>query len=107
MLREIQSGEVIIDLPLLGRWGMQNLCPGGWASMFVGTEGDVKPCPYFPYPIAYLEGDVIIAWQMLKQRVAKLNKTCRSCSFFSQCGGGCLVNKDEDGRDFYCPGVED
>jgi radical SAM protein with 4Fe4S-binding SPASM domain len=96
--------NVIIDTPLLGLSGWPNLCSGGRLAMFIDVDGGVKPCPYFPYPLCHLDGDgVAKAWRCLQREVANLNASCSSCSQFASCGGGCLANKTESGKEYYCP----
>lgn len=95
--------DIIIDTPLLGLSGWPNLCPGGRLAMFVDVDGGVKPCPYFPYPLGHLDGDgVAKAWHNMQNEIATLNSRCYLCSQFSSCGGGCLANKDESGKEYYC-----
>jgi len=97
--------DVIIDTPLLGLHGWPNLCSGGRLAMFVDVDGGVKPCPYFPYSLCHLDEEgVVKAWRSLQGAVANLNARCSSsCSQFAVCGGGCLVNKTDSGREYYCP----
>jgi len=96
--------DIIIDTPLLGLHGWPNLCSGGRLAMFIDVDGGVKPCPYFPYPLCHLDGDGIAkAWSCLQREVANLNASCSSCSQFASCGGGCLANKTESGKEYYCP----
>jgi radical SAM protein with 4Fe4S-binding SPASM domain len=97
--------DVIIDTPLLGLHGWPNLCSGGRLAMFIDVDGGVKPCPYFPYSLCHLDEEgVVKAWRSLQGAVANLNARCSSsCSQFAVCGGGCLVNKTDSGREYYCP----
>jgi len=96
--------DIIIDTPLLGLHGWPNLCSGGRLAMFIDVDGGVKPCPYFPYPLCHLDEDgVAKAWHSLQSQVARLNANCTSCSQFASCGGGCLANKTESGKEYYCP----
>ncbi|NPV28119.1 MAG: radical SAM protein [Firmicutes bacterium] len=95
--------ELIIDIPLLGLSGFPNLCPGGRLAMFIGPEGEVKPCPYFPLPLSHLKEGVLKAWVCLQAKLTELNKGCACCRYFSLCGGGCLANKTGAGKDYYCP----
>ena len=95
--------DIIIDVPLLGLSGWSNICPGGRLAMHIGIDGGIKPCPHFPYPLCWLEKDIPSTWRTLQERIADLNDLCRSCEHFSVCGGGCLANKNEAGKDHYCP----
>jgi radical SAM protein with 4Fe4S-binding SPASM domain len=95
--------DIIIDMPLLGLMGWPNLCPGGRLAMFIGVEGEVKPCPHFPSPLCWLEEDIPGAWRTMQEKVAAMNEMCRICVDFSICGGGCLANKTALGKDYYCP----
>lgn len=95
--------DVIIDTPLLGLSGWPNLCSGGRLAMFLDVDGGIKPCPYFPYPLCHLdEGGIVKAWRNLQNEVVSLNENCSSCSQFSSCGGGCLANKTDSGKEYYC-----
>lgn len=95
--------ELILDIPLLGLIGYPNLCPGARLAMFIGIGGEVKPCPYFPYPLGQVKEGVLEAWVCLQERLAGLNRSCACCRYFSLCGGGCLANKTDTGKDYYCP----
>ena len=70
--------------------------------MYIGVDGEIKPCPDFPYPLCWLEEDIPRAWRTLQEKIAELNKLCSSCGHFPACGGGCLANKTEAGKDCYC-----
>lgn len=96
--------EIIIDTPLLGLHGWPNLCSGGRLAMFIDVDGGVKPCPYFSHPLCHLDGEgVSEAWRRLQEEVASLNNSCSYCPQFHFCGGGCLANKTESGKEYYCP----
>jgi len=101
-LRKLPPEDIIIDVPLLGLSGWSNICPGGRLAMYVGVDGEIKPCPDFPYPLCWLEEDIPRAWRTLQGKIAELNRQCSSCGHFSVCGGGCLANKTEAGKDCYC-----
>jgi radical SAM protein with 4Fe4S-binding SPASM domain len=95
--------DIIIDTPLLGLHGWPNLCSGGRLAMFIDIDGGIKPCPYFPYPLFHIEEGLSKAWRNLQREIINLNVNCTSCSYFSSCGGGCLANKSNTGKEYYCP----
>ena len=104
-LRKLPPEDIIIDVPLLGLSGWSNICPGGRLAMYIGVDGEIKPCPDFPYPLCWLEEDVPSTWGTLQEKIAVMNEFCSSCEHFSVCGGGCLANKTGAGKDYYCSQV--
>lgn len=70
--------------------------------MYIGVDGEIKPCPDFPYSLCRLEEDINRAWRTLQDKIAELNKLCSFCGHFPVCGGGCLTNKTEAGKECYC-----
>ena len=101
-LRELPPEDIIIDVPLLGLSGWSNICPGGRVAMYIGVDGEIMPCPDFPYPICWMGKDIPSTWRTLQEKIAVMNEVCSSCEHFSACGGGCLANKTGAGKDYYC-----
>lgn len=96
---------VFIDIPLVGsrNKSLKNICPAIFISTHIDVDGYLRLCKYFPERVGSLkESSLIDLWNTQLKYINNINMVCSTCNTYSNCGGGCLANKNDFGLDYYC-----
>ncbi|MCL6591803.1 MAG: tetratricopeptide repeat protein [Firmicutes bacterium] len=103
--------SLLSDFPLLSFFDSSygGICPAGRVSIFVNSEGKLKPCRYFPDASRHISG-IEQYWNGNEVcDFAKVPVLCANCNILERCGGGCRVynylldqNNYLNEKDYYC-----
>jgi AdoMet-dependent heme synthase len=86
-------------------------CMAGITSCTIGTSGEIRPCGHssMRYGNIFSLG-LSKSWsEMSDWRNRQHSGTCKNCSLFNKCTGGCPteIQNSSDGKDFHCTSAED
>lgn len=104
-LAEEYPKDIFLDFPLAGAAdkSRKNICPAHSVSAHIDIDGFLSPCKYSIAKIGSIgECSLSDLWTRQLSIVKEVNQSCSKCSQYSECGGGCLGNKADDGIDYYC-----
>lgn len=67
-------------------------CPAGRTLLYVGADGEVKPCSNLPFSLGKIqEVDILDLWHSAEMVALRKRPPC-TCSYTAICAGGCLGN---------------